>query len=124
MTDIVLVLPLPPKSLSPNERVNVFTRARDARRVRGEAKLLARGALASRGMPAPRWERARVHYTWRHNRGTLPDQDNLIARCKPVLDGLVDAGILADDRHVTVTATAERGEPSLIVCVTGDDDSE
>ena len=117
MKDIVLVLPLPPASLSPNGRAHVFTRARDARRVRGEAKFMARSALAARGMGPPRWQQATVTYTWRNNRGPLPDADNLIARCKPVLDGLIDAGILADDRHVTISARAERGEPSLIVTI-------
>jgi hypothetical protein len=33
------------------------------------------------------------------------------------LDGLVDAGLIADDREVSVTARVERGKPCLIVTV-------
>jgi crossover junction endodeoxyribonuclease RusA len=117
MTEIVIELPLPPRELSPNSRVHPLQRAHDARRVRRETSYVARGALVQHGLVSPRWNRAHVQYTWRSPRGPLPDPDNVIAHCKAVLDGLVDAELLADDREVSVAARVERGKPCLIVTV-------
>ncbi len=58
MREIVLVLPLPPTTLSPNARVHVLTRARDARRVREDTRRLARSVMAEQGLAEPRWIRA------------------------------------------------------------------
>ena len=117
MTEIVIELPLPPPELSPNSRVHPLQRAHNARRVRCITCYVVRGVLVERGLDRPRWRRAHVQYTWRSLRGPLPDPDNVIARCKAVLDGLVDAGLIADDREVSVTARVERGKPCLIVTV-------
>jgi crossover junction endodeoxyribonuclease RusA len=117
MTEIVIDLPLPPRELSPNARVHPLQRAHNARRWRCMTCYVARGALVEAGLVAPRWKRAHVQYTWRSSRGPLPDPDNVIARCKAVLDGLVDAELLADDREVSVAARVERGKPCLIVTV-------
>ncbi|MDW8006446.1 MAG: hypothetical protein RMJ05_06975 [Thermomicrobium sp.] len=108
MREIVLVLPLPPATLSPNARVHVLDRAKAARLVREDTRRLARSALAEQGLDEPRWARALVRYRWRASRGPMPDPDNLIARCKPVLDGIVAAGALASDRDVTISVEYER----------------
>lgn len=41
------------------------------------------------------------------------DPDNFVASCKPIIDGLVDAGVLLDDSFRTVvglSARCERGK--------------
>lgn len=118
MRQLVIELPLPPAELSPNARVHHFARARAAADTRTDAAYTAMRALDDAGFRAPpRWRRARVTYVWRTRRGAHPDPDNAIARCKPVLDGLVDAGVLENDRWIEIGMRFERGPPALRVCV-------
>jgi Holliday junction resolvase RusA-like endonuclease len=50
----------------------------------------------------------RVHYVFAWEKGRKQmDLDNLVALAKSALDGLVDAGIMGDDRYV-VGMTAEQ----------------
>ncbi len=55
----------------------------------------------------------------------MPDPDNLIARCKAVLDGIVAAGVLASDREVTISVEYERvaskRDEGLVVVVAGEE---
>lgn len=115
---IVVVLPLPPAALSPNARVHYHVRARAAAQTRADAAYAAMHALDQAGFRAPpRWKRARIVYVWCVKSGTYPDPDNAVARCKPVLDGLVDAGVLSDDRDVDVVFERKRGKTELLVVV-------
>lgn len=50
------------------------------------------------------------------------DADNLLAWCKPSIDGFVDYGILSDDRYVEVFACqrlAKKGETAHVVARIG-----
>lgn len=71
-------------------------RANKVSELRGDAKLLAVNAknrLPYRDFP---WSNVRMtlHFNLRHDRY---DPDNLVACVKPYIDGIVDAGIIADD---------------------------
>jgi hypothetical protein len=50
----------------------------------------------------PRWQRATVHYAFYGRREI--DPDNLVGLGKPILDGLVGAGVLPDDRREQILA--------------------
>lgn len=43
------------------------------------------------------------------NRAGRYDPHNLFATLKPIIDGIVDAGVLADDDHTHLTASLEHG---------------
>jgi len=51
----------------------------------------------------------------------MPDLDNAAARCKPALDGIVDAGLMADDNQVAgmrIERGPEDGRPRVELVLT------
>jgi hypothetical protein len=91
---IVVRLVLPPRALSPNARVHWGQRARAVERYRIHAMrqtILAAGY--KRG-----WARAtaQAYFFWKTNRRR--DIANAEAMLKPAYDGIVDAGLIPDDR--------------------------
>lgn len=81
-------------------------------RARDAAKwhlIQALGSVDFQAWPrAPRFEHARVMIVLVYPQRRQRDADNLTALCKPLLDGLVDSGVLvADDTdHVTLRVGA------------------
>lgn len=116
-----IVLPLPPKALDPNARPSRWGKIRAKSKYRkqvaeaGIAWIIDRyGCLAK---PNFRQERVRLVYQF-GRRAKRRDPDNLIAWAKAAIDGLVDAGIFADDSQLTYdppTQTTGVDLPSLIV---------
>ncbi len=91
---LVLEIPhLPPRVLSPNARVHWGTRAEAHRLERDEVYLRAFSLWHHQEPMA----RARVSYEFHVKSGRIRDFDNLLAACKPIPDGLVEAGVLRDD---------------------------
>ena len=98
---VLITLPLPPADLSPNTRKDRRQTTATRRGYREHACLLA---IAAQGSHRRQWTAATVAY-----RFYLPDRrrrdiDNLIAAAKPVLDGLQDARVIADDSGVLLSA--------------------
>ncbi|MCS7294487.1 MAG: hypothetical protein NZ761_03730, partial [Dehalococcoidia bacterium] len=114
-----VTVPLPPRAVSPNARSGHWgPGARAAAEARRTAALAALATLQERGLDPPRWSVVRVTYCWQARRKPVPDPDNIIARAKPCLDGLVDAGILADDRWVrTIEVVRATGPDQLTIVV-------
>lgn len=55
------------------------------------------------------------------SRRRLPDLDASISACKPMIDGLVEAGLLQDDRQmVKITATHEKVTKADDAALTGE----
>lgn len=98
-----IVLPLPPACLSPNRppgsRGGRMRKAAAAKRCRR----LAREAAAALGVESGPWLRATVRATFYHAQARRRDDVNHLAMLKPAYDGIVDAGLLADDdsEHLT-----------------------
>jgi len=94
-----LVLPWPHKDLSPNGRVHW---ARKAKAAKGARELSLGEALAAgwKGAPLPE---GRLHLWIDFYPPTrrLPDDDNMLARCKPYRDGIADALGIDDKRFVS-----------------------
>jgi Holliday junction resolvase RusA-like endonuclease len=93
----VIVPSCPDERLSPNARVHRMERYRVARDYRALAKYAALQDGPVTPMMGPVSVTVRVLWPKRRK---LNDADNALASCKAALDGLVDAGILGDDRQV------------------------
>lgn len=102
---IIIPIPAPCSLLNANHRRHFRVKAR-------MVKAWRRAARAEAGVVSPCPTPARVTvYVHRHNRASY-DAGNYYDTAKPVLDGLVDAGILPDDSNTYVVGPDMRqGEP-------------
>ena len=100
-----------PRAVRADEGPNGRAWKRKAAAAREWRQLVAL-ALEVLGDRRPRWERARIHYDL-FTRGAEIDPDNRVALGKPILDGLVAAGVLPDDSgaHVELTPAAWARSP-------------
>jgi len=104
---------LPPAECSPNSR-NFWAGKHKAGRVYHDAVFYycvdARNRGYSQGMSLP-FTKARLNLTFVFPQHRRRDQDNLLARFKPGLDGIVDAALLLDDdaEHLEI------GEVDIVV---------
>ena len=88
------------EALSPhtNGRSN-YKKVKVTKRLRAEAKQITEEVIGD-----IRWDRCVVMYRfYKKDRGTL-DESNMIQRCKSLIDGIVDSGIVPSDcnKHMTV----------------------
>ena len=97
---VELDLPMPPRELSPNYRGHFYEIASIRKKYRQDCQVLAQNMmqfgkeypLAPLAPPVV----AEVTFTFPDRRRR--DQDNVLASLKACWDGLVDAGLLADDK--------------------------
>lgn len=114
MPEVTLDLPWPPADLNPNRARSLHWSARGTatRQYRWECKIRARAhitgwlrhvhhSLPPLPLPVPVSATVTFHMPNRRRR----DLDNLLAAMKPAWDGLVDAGVLADDNADQLTIT-------------------
>lgn len=94
-----LVLPWPSKELSPNTRNHWAKRSKAAKEARRTAHLLACAA----GWRLEALPEGRLHLWWDYYPPTkrMPDDDNMLLRCKNYRDGLADALGIDDKRFVS-----------------------
>jgi Holliday junction resolvase RusA-like endonuclease len=80
---------------------------RAKREAREQAGWLAKEA----GVPAQPFQKAHITITFVSGDRIRRDIDNLFAAMKPYIDGIVDAGVIADDSALNVSYTIryERG---------------
>jgi hypothetical protein len=99
---------LPSRDLSPNKRLHYMALAAAKRDAKEEAFAL----VLQQGRPATPYDKAHITITWVAKDKRRRDPDNLFASMKPYIDGLVGAGLIADDSamHVSYTLKYERGE--------------
>ena len=99
----LVVLPLPPRILSPNcmtgSRGGRMAKAQAARAYRELAKLAGQAL----GVESGPWARASVACSFFHGQRRRRDDVNFLASLKPAYDGLVDAGLLEDDDAAHLT---------------------
>lgn len=107
---LLVELGWPPDALTPNARVHRFARARAVSAYRLEAGWSATATLRALRIERPQWKRARVNVlAYLGPRRRMPDPDNLLASLKAAIDGLQDAGIVADDRGLELGEIVNRG---------------
>ena len=112
---MVIVLPLPPRELSPNARPHWAAKARAVRRYRETAYL---SSLAERRARPMRVAKVTARFFFRTRRRR--DRDNLLASLKPAFDGIADAGIVTDDSamvHMPVEQRVDRANPRVEIAV-------
>lgn len=125
---VVISMPHPPASLSPNGRAHWRTKAADAKQVRRDAHLLTwreqQGIITT---DDTRWPAASMRICWMFA-GRQPDDDNVIARLKPVRDGIADAGLVADDGLIRVEGVTfervKRSEQAVVITLTRSDTTQ
>ena len=104
-----------PGALSAQNRSNWRGKAKPIADLRFSAKMLALEATDS---SRPNFERAIVHYEFFVPDDRQRDEGNLIYQCKPLIDGCVDAGIIAGDHWQVlstghVKTTIRKGNPGV-----------
>lgn len=85
-----LLFEQPCYDMSPNGRLHWGKKARLVRKVRTSSKLVTLAVV--RAYPEfDGFEPTVYDIVWYYSRGVEPDEDNVVARVKPVLDGCADA---------------------------------
>ena len=99
---------LPDSDLNPNRRLHYM----NLYRAKAIAKDEAIALVLQQGRPATPYEKAHITITWVAKDKRRRDIDNLFASMKAYIDGLVAAGLIADDsaKAVSYTLRYERGE--------------
>ena len=98
----------------PNDRMHFMVRAKETKRWRRWAALLAGGI--------PPQSRVRLSAIFRRRALGRADADNDLARLKPVADGVVAAGVVPDDNRAYVEwgpVTEERGDRGFVLIIEG-----
>lgn len=93
----VIVLPWPPKELSPNARVHWAKKSKAAKQYRAECYLLTKKA----GIAAPDGDEILFALEFVPPDRRKRDDDNLLASCKALRDGVADALGIDDNRFIT-----------------------
>lgn len=111
---VVIDLPFP-CALSAQNRGNWRNKAKPIADLRFQAKMIALEATESL---RPNFERAIVQYEFFVPDNVRRDEGNLIYQCKPLIDGCVDAGIIAGDHWQVlstgnVKTTIRKGNPGV-----------
>jgi crossover junction endodeoxyribonuclease RusA len=112
---MVIVLPLPPRELSPNARPHWAAKARAVKHYREAAYLSSLAERPCRPLQAARVT-ARFFFRTRRRR----DRDNLLASLKPAFDGIADARVVANDAgmiHMPVEQYVDRRDPRIEIVV-------
>ncbi len=107
--------------VSPNSRMNRWTKARFTRDLRHLAKMIGISERNRQNLPPADAPKRLLLVLIRGPGQKLYDDDNLAGACKALRDGIVDAGWLVNDSPQWCTATygQERGPvPLLRVSVT------
>ncbi len=97
--EITVCLPLPPRDLSPNASVSHWRRAAATRKYRRTAGLTALAAAGCR----LNWARAVAQAVFYWPDRQRRDIRNAEASLKAAYDGIVDAGVIVDDRADVLT---------------------
>jgi len=95
---ITITLPLPPKQLSPNARCHYMSKANAVKKYRTMAFA---ESLKAQAPGCRMWRYATVQATFYHKQARRRDADNSLSSLKAALDGLADAGVVADDHGFT-----------------------
>lgn len=95
MNQVKITLPPPYRQLSPNARVHHIVLANWKARYKRDAERATRSVVIGE----PRWPRASVKVTFYFRDNRRRDEDNAIASLKSAFDGVVEAGLIADDSH-------------------------
>lgn len=120
---VLIVLPLPPRSLSPNVKAGSLGGRMAHARAAKTYRSIGKDAAQAQGVESGPWGRATAAVTFFHHDKRRRDDVNHLAMLKPAYDGLVDAGLLEDDdsEHLTTlgcTFKIDKKAPRVEILVT------
>lgn len=98
---MIILLPFPDKSLSPNARVHWAAKANAAKKARAMGFYAAKEAGLAEDTFAGYEGRIHLWITFRPKTRRLPDDDNCLAAFKSYRDGIADALGIDDKRFVS-----------------------
>lgn len=126
-TRLVVVLRLPSMTVSQNDsHCHWRIKARAVKAHRTEAAAIVCEEMRRLGIVGP-WPSARVSATMFFRIRARRDPHNLPERLKPILDGIADAGLVANDRDLIVAPPREevdRESPRIELCIERTDQTE
>ena len=108
METLRIVLPLPPKELSPNARVHWGRKARMSKRYKLSAGAATDWALSEAGNPEGIWDTAKLKVCLYNRTAHRRDGDNLIASMKSAFDGIAISLGVDDARWVHLPPMQEK----------------
>lgn len=122
--DIEITVAYPPRTCRPNYRpaskAGRMAQSRETKSYRQSCAWLARCAVEDAKRDLPGWTSGTICAHVRRARREFPDAANVGALLKAAIDGLVDAGIYADDRNVNVMlASADMDLELVAKCIGG-----
>lgn len=112
----MVTLPLPPGQLSPNARGHWAKKDRAVKAYR----TLAANAVRLVGR-VPEWPGATMAAVLYMPTANTPDDDNAAASLKAARDGIADAGLVQDDKHIRALPTlvqVDRERPRVEITLT------
>ncbi len=121
--EITLELPHPGNACNPNTRSHWAVKAKAVKAMREAAASIAAYELRKLNSRPPMWQRAEVQATFYRpgKRARQMDSDNCISSLKGCLDGLQDAGIVANDSGLThlppIQVTGDAADERKLVLV-------
>jgi len=117
-----LVLPWPHKDLSPNARPKWRDKARAVKNARHTAMLLAFRA-GWKGMPLPEGRLILWIDCYQAPGKKLPDDDNMVGRCKAYRDGIAQLLGIDDGRFTSRPRVHEERRPrgQVVIRITGEE---
>ena len=119
MTSITITIPLPPHAVKPNARSHWRAKATAVKHYRKAAWAAAMGAL--RGAHPPMWLKAKYHIAAYFPTLQRLDPDNLVSSLKAGIDGIADAGIVANDKDLwpeRPTISKDKNNPRIEITIT------
>lgn len=114
---LVVTLPLPTRELSPNaSSPGAWRRKAKAKKKYREDAYIAAIRVGAKNLKPLDAATVQCHFYFRDNRRR--DGDNFLACMKSAFDGLVDAGVFADDNgltHLPITKSVDKKDPRVEV---------
>ena len=121
MNQITIVFPIPSSKLAQNGRSHWRQKAKLTKQTRLSACYLALCALKMMNAEPPRWEKASCKVAAYFPTMNFPDPLNLLERCKTLIDGIQDAGIIRDDSGLwpeRPTIAKDKDNPRIEITIT------
>jgi hypothetical protein len=108
---VTIILPIPAKVLQPNHSVGSFGMRMAVASARKRLRRLAREAIEEETVETAPWKKCSVRAVFHVATNRKRDDDNAIGSLKSAYDGIVDAGLVLNDDH----ASMSREGPEFIV---------
>lgn len=121
MNSITITFPIPSSKLAQNGRSHWRKKASLTRTTRLSACYIALSTLKMMNAYPPRWEKASCKVAAFFPTSNFPDPFNLLERCKSLIDGAQDAGIIKDDSGLwpeRPTIVKDKANPRLEITFT------